>query len=181
MFEKPGGGSSQLRTSLRPVTGINRANSQISAFFVIAQDKLTLCRRRFCQNIPVQRAREFFNGLTGICEGLARKQFRCGAQLSGLRLASLDRGVLHQRCGDAAVLQPPVLDFLFGTPILILPEIGCWRRGMGRAFTPLRADSRHGPELFLRYLDAAWADCVVSVQPELRFFYGASSKPRSFP
>jgi hypothetical protein len=30
-------------------------------------------------------------------------------------------------------------------------------------FTPLRADSRHGPGLFLRYLDAAWADCVVSV------------------
>jgi hypothetical protein len=47
--------------------------------------------------------------------------------------------------------------------------------------TPLRADSRHGSELFLRYLDAAWADCVVSVQPELRFFYGVSSQPRSFP
>ena len=30
-------------------------------------------------------------------------------------------------------------------------------------FTPLRAESRHGPELFLRYCDAAWADCVVSV------------------
>jgi hypothetical protein len=39
-------------------------------------------------------------------------------------------------------------------------------------FTSLRAGSRHGPELFLRYLDAAWADCVVSVHPELRFFYG---------
>ena len=39
-------------------------------------------------------------------------------------------------------------------------------------FTSLRAESRHGPELFLRYLDAAWADCVVSVYPELRFFYG---------
>ena len=39
-------------------------------------------------------------------------------------------------------------------------------------FTSLRAQSRHGPEPFLRYLDAAWADCVVSVYPELRFFYG---------
>jgi len=42
--------------------------------------------------------------------------------------------------------------------------------------TSLRAESRHGPELFLRYLDAAWADCVVSVYPELRFFM-ASSQP----
>jgi Family of unknown function (DUF5681) len=44
-------------------------------------------------------------------------------------------------------------------------------------FTLLRADSRHGPELFLRYLDAAWADCVVSVQPELRLFYGELPTP----
>ena len=29
-------------------TGINRANSRIRALFVIAQDKITLCRRRFC-------------------------------------------------------------------------------------------------------------------------------------
>jgi hypothetical protein len=31
-----------------PTTGINRANSRIQALFVIAQDKLTLCRWRFC-------------------------------------------------------------------------------------------------------------------------------------
>jgi hypothetical protein len=47
-------------------------------------------------------------------------------------------------------------------------------------FTPLRAASRHGPEPFLRYLDAAWADCVVSVYPELRFFM-AKLQIRSFP
>jgi len=51
---------------------------------------------------------------------------------------------------------------------------------MGRAIQPLRAESRHGPELFLRYLDAAWADCVVSDYPELRFFYGEAPNFWSF-
>jgi hypothetical protein len=34
---------------------------------------------------------------------------------------------------------------------------------MGRDVLPIVTESRHGPELILRYLDAAWADCVVSV------------------
>jgi uncharacterized protein DUF5681 len=34
---------------------------------------------------------------------------------------------------------------------------------MGRNASSLRADSQHGLELLLRYLGAAWADCVVSV------------------
>jgi hypothetical protein len=35
---------------------------------------------------------------------------------------------------------------------------------------PVATESRHGPELILGHLDTAWADCVVSVQPGLRFF-----------
>jgi hypothetical protein len=72
--------------------------------------------------------------------------------------------------------QWPFLIFSSGKTILVLPEMGLLKGVAWVArFTLLRADSRHGPELLLRYLDAAWADCVVSVQPELRFFYGDSS------
>src|ERR1700745_1832406 len=41
---------------------------------------------------------------------------------------------------------------------------------MGRFVHPVATESRHGPELILGHLDAAWADCVVSVQPRPRFF-----------
>jgi hypothetical protein len=37
------------------------------------------------------------------------------------------------------------------------------RAGMGRNALTIATDTRHGSELILRYLDAAWADCVVSV------------------
>jgi hypothetical protein len=41
---------------------------------------------------------------------------------------------------------------------------------MGRHALTIATVSRHGPELILRYLDAAWADCVVSVQTGAALF-----------
>ena len=55
-----------------------------------------------------------------------------------------------------------------------MPETGCWTSAWAVLFILLRSDSRHGSELISRYLDAAWADCVVSVEPGLRFFLRAS-------
>jgi hypothetical protein len=35
---------------------------------------------------------------------------------------------------------------------------------MGRSVLAIVTECRHGSGLILRYLDAAWADCVVSVE-----------------
>ena len=48
---------------------------------------------------------------------------------------------------------------------------------MGRMIHPVATESRHGSELFLRYLDAAWADCVVSDQTGAALFYGELPTP----
>jgi len=45
---------------------------------------------------------------------------------------------------------------------------------MGRFVHPVATESRHGPELILGYLDAAWADCVVSVSTGAALFLCAS-------
>ena len=56
---------------------------------------------------------------------------------------------------------------------VFLPEMGDGAAAWAVTFSPIVTDSRHGPELILGYLDAAWADCVVSVHPELRIFFAA--------
>ena len=48
------------------------------------------------------------------------------------------------------------------------------RAGMGRQDLTIATESRHGPELILRYLDAAWADCVVSVDSGAAHFLCAA-------
>jgi hypothetical protein len=91
-------------------TGINRANSRIQALFVITHEKLTLCAGRFCLKFPCKGAGNFSTG-DGDFYGPSAKIIPMHA---GVRPAAntLDRGGLRHRCGDAAVLQHPVLDFI---------------------------------------------------------------------
>jgi len=51
------------------------------------------------------------------------------------------------------------------------PEMVIERAGMGRNALTIATDTRHGSELILRYLDAAWADCVVSVDSGAAHIY----------
>jgi hypothetical protein len=55
----------------------------------------------------------------------------------------------------------------------LLPEMGDGAAAWAVMVFPVVTESRHGPELILGYLDAAWADCVVSVNRTRAFSYAS--------
>jgi hypothetical protein len=64
----------------------------------------------FLLEIPVQAALDFSIADVNLF-GPSPKIMPMRAQISRRRLTSLDRGALHHRCSDAAVLRPPNLEF----------------------------------------------------------------------
>ena len=52
---------------------------------------------------------------------------------------------------------------------------------MGRDALAIATESRHGPELILGYLDAAWADCAVSVESGATHLRACKLLPRLQP